>query len=147
MTLSSALTQQLPKVVVVLSTAISLTGCADRSDLVRRAVELSGPAAVDCGDVLATSDPTSALACAAREVEAGGPFRLVLDEVGIDSQVVHALVRTPEGKLIQIWFDSDLSGGHRWLPDSLLSEKPCGSVRFSMTRLGRGTFSCDLPHV
>ncbi len=128
--------------------AVSLTGCARRSDLVQRTIQLSGPEAVDCGDVRLEDDATAALACVKRELLTGRPFRVVLDVHGIDSRIAQALVRSPSGQLVQLRFDSDRMGGQVFFPYPAMWESECKTISLD-DREGRGlqTFSCDQPAV
>jgi hypothetical protein len=74
---------------------------------------LAGAHAIDCGRVLLDGNPKAATNCALSAQKAGKPFRLRYDLQGVDSEVALAIVRTPEGTVCRLLYDSDPSGGGR----------------------------------
>ena len=72
--------------------------------------DLAGPESVDCGWVNIGQDPSKATACALGANAKGKSFRIVYQVQGIDSTVAGGIVRTPEGKLLALEFDSCPSG-------------------------------------
>jgi hypothetical protein len=75
---------------------------------------LAGVHAIDCGRVSLDGNPKAATTCALSAQKAGKPFRVRYDVQGVDSEVALATVRTPEGTVCRLLYDSDPSGGgHR----------------------------------
>ena len=72
--------------------------------------DLAGPESVDCGWVTIGQDPSKATACALDANAKGKPFRIVYQVQGIDSIVAGGIVRTPEGKLLALEYDSCPAG-------------------------------------
>lgn len=79
--------------------------------LEKRSWELAGRDAVDCGSVPLRADPKAATDCALAANKAGKPFRVLYHMQGIDSLVAVAFVRSPDGTLQGLIWDSDPSGG------------------------------------
>jgi len=75
---------------------------------------LIGADGIDCGRVGIRDDPTSATKCALRAQAARKPFRVRYDDMGADSAVAEAMVRTPAGRLSALRYDADPAGagGH-----------------------------------
>jgi len=88
-------------------------------------VELAGVRAVNCGRVPLHGDTKAANDCALRALSGKRPFRVRYDLQGIDSEVAYALVRTPGGRLNEIDFDSDISGGRFPQGAPRITVKPC----------------------
>jgi hypothetical protein len=98
---------------------------------------LAGPSGIDCGRVSRMADPASATECALRAQAKGKPFRVRYDEMGADSVVAVAMVRTPAGSLSVLNYDSDPSGGGRQL-HGLIRPTPCPDpVHLWVNRRGR----------
>ena len=74
---------------------------------------LAGPHAIDCGRVSLNGDPKAATKCALLAQKAGKPFRVRYDLHGIDSETALATVRSPEGTVCRLLYDSDPFGGGR----------------------------------
>ena len=72
---------------------------------------LAGLHGVNCGRVKVRDDPTAATSCALKANADGKPFRVVYNIMGFDAFVAGGVVRTPDGELYGLSFDSDPSGG------------------------------------
>jgi hypothetical protein len=72
---------------------------------------LAGSSGIDCGRVSVRADPAPATKCALRAQAKRKPFRVRYDQMGVDSIVALAMVRTPAGSLSVLHYDSDPSGG------------------------------------
>jgi len=72
---------------------------------------LAGPRGINCGRVPVNGDPKSTTRCALKAQEEERPFRVLYDLQGVDSSVTVGVVRTPEGAVCALTFDSDPSGG------------------------------------
>jgi hypothetical protein len=79
--------------------------------LEKRSRQLAGPNAVDCGRVAPRLEPKKATDCALAANKAGKPFRVRYDMRGIDSFVAVAFVRSPDGTVQGLNYDSDPAGG------------------------------------
>jgi hypothetical protein len=79
--------------------------------LEKRSLQLAGPNAVDCGRVTPRAEPKKATDCALAANKAGKPFRVRYDMQGIDSFVAVAFVRSPDGTVQGLHYDSDPGGG------------------------------------
>lgn len=83
----------------------------------RKARELGGRHAVDCGRVTLHEDPINASNCAMAAFQRHRPFRVRYDLRGIDSNVSAGLVYTPRGKLYEVDWDGDPYGGGGFSPE------------------------------
>jgi hypothetical protein len=81
-------------------------GASSRDAMEEGSRKLAGPKAIDCGRVGIHQDPKLATDCALSAFKAGKPFRVRYDLQGIDSSVAAGLIRTPDGKLYGMVFDS-----------------------------------------
>jgi hypothetical protein len=128
------------------SLALVAVSCASRQSfsawadqLEKQSWELAGSNAVDCGRVPLRSEPKAATACAVAANKAGKPFRVLYDVQGIDSFVAEAYVRSPDGTLQGLLWDSDPSGGGRRGP-GVVNLMQCPSpVHFDVNPQGRLT--------
>jgi len=68
--------------------------------------DLAGPQAIDCGRVGINQNPKAATDCALSAFNARKPFHVRYDFKNIDSSVAAGLIRTPDGKLYGMYFDS-----------------------------------------
>jgi hypothetical protein len=66
---------------------------------------------VNCGRVKVRGSPTAATSCALKANADGKPFRVAYNIMGFDAFVAGGVVRTPDGELYGLSFDSDPSGG------------------------------------
>jgi len=73
--------------------------------------QMMGPSGIDCGSVSIRENPKDATECALGAQKAGEPFRVLYYLQGIDSFVGVAIVRTPDGAVIALQYDSDPMGG------------------------------------
>ncbi len=99
---------------LALTTAVNVAGQSDGlgPDLLeKRSQQLAGPNALDCGRVAPRAEPKKATDCALAANKAGKPFRVRYDMQGIDSYVAVALVRSPDGTVEALSYDSDPAGG------------------------------------
>jgi hypothetical protein len=67
---------------------------------------LAGLSSVNCGRVKIREDASSATQCALQAYAKTQPFRVIYDVQGIDSIVAGGIVRTPEGALLALSYDS-----------------------------------------
>jgi hypothetical protein len=124
--------------------AFIAASCATRQNsgawtdlLERQSWQLAGEKAVDCGRVPLGENPKGAADCALRAYKAGKPFRVLFDVQGIDSFVAEAYVRSPDGTLHGLMWDSDPAGGGRRGP-GIVSEMQCPTpFHFYMAPQGR----------
>lgn len=70
------------------------------------------------------------------------PFRVRYDQAGIDSEVAYSLVRTPKGKVLEIHYDSDPSGGSR--RGEFIAAKDCPKPT-KLVVSQSGTLTCFSP--
>jgi hypothetical protein len=98
---------------------------------------LAGAHAIDCGRVSLDGDPKAATKCALSAQKAGKPFRVRYDVQGVDSEVALATVRTPEGTVCLLLYDSDPSGGGRRGDGVVLSRRCPDPVHLSVDPRGR----------
>jgi hypothetical protein len=96
-----------PILMLVLSVSYWADGVALPSDAMEDgSSKLAGPQAIDCGRVGIRKDPKVATDCALSAFSAGKPFRVRYDFQNIDSSVAAGLLRTADGKLYGMIFDS-----------------------------------------
>ena len=72
----------------------------------RMARRLAGREAINCGRVGWHDGPNEATRCALEAQAEGLPFRVVYESHGIESSYSNALVRTPDGLLFRVFYDS-----------------------------------------
>ena len=96
----------------------------DTDFLDRHSRLLAGPSGIDCGRVSILADPEPATRCALRAQANGKPFHVRYDQMGADSVVALAMVRTPAGSVSVLHYDSDPSGGGRQL-HGIIYPTPC----------------------
>ncbi len=72
----------------------------------RMARRLAGREAINCGRVGWHGDPRSATSCTLAAQAKGLPFRVVYESPGSESSYSNALVRTPDGRLFRLFYDS-----------------------------------------
>jgi hypothetical protein len=76
-------------------------------DPIERATRsLSGNQAIDCGRVVIRGNPSQATHCSLAAQSKGLPFRVVYELQGTDSDIADAFVRTPDGRLFRVAYDS-----------------------------------------
>jgi hypothetical protein len=73
--------------------------------------QLAGSQGVNCGRVAIRENPKAATDCGLSSFKAKKAFRVRYDLHGIDSNLAAGLVLSPNGKLFELYFDSDPSGG------------------------------------
>ena len=73
--------------------------------------ELGGPSSTLCGEVKLHDDPSLPLTCAKAALSSGTPFRLALQEQGVDSILWVGIARGTNGATWLVTFDSDIHGG------------------------------------
>lgn len=71
---------------------------------------LAGWRGVNCGRVKIGQDAAPASQCGLKAQSDGRPFRVVYNIQGFDSRVAGAIVRTPDGQLLALSYDSCPSG-------------------------------------
>jgi len=99
---------------------------------------LAGVWSTDCGRVKVRGDATSATECAQKANAVGKPFRVRYNIQGIDSWIADGIVRTPDGKLFALSFDSCPMGCGFSLMRQRVSVKPCPEpVRLYVNSDGR----------
>lgn len=67
---------------------------------------LAGFRSINCGRIKIGQNPANATTCALKANEAGQPFRVIYNIQGIDSSVAGGIVRTSDGKLFALSYDS-----------------------------------------
>lgn len=93
---------------------------------------LSGPDAQDCGFIAPEDGRGRVRAwrrCAREALVSGRPFRLGYRAFGTDSAYCEVAVRTPEGELIDWFFDFDVTGGSASGSESALWVSRCDAFR------------------
>ena len=73
--------------------------------------DLGGPTSRLCGAVKLHDDPSVPLSCAKAALSSGAPFRLALQEQGVDSILWVGIARGANGATWLVTFDSDIHGG------------------------------------
>jgi len=86
---------------------------------------LTGSRGVNCGRVKVGQDATSATQCALKADANGQPFRVAYEIQGYDSIVAGGIVRTPDGGVFALSFDSCLSGCGYDLFQQSVTVTPC----------------------
>jgi hypothetical protein len=90
---------------------------------------LAGLRSIDCGWVRLREDPSKATSCALDADAKGKAFRVIYQVQGFDAIVAAGIVRTPDGRLLAVSYDSCPSG--------------CGFSFFQQTTQ---VSSCPVPH-
>lgn len=103
---------------------------------------LVGPNAIDCGHVRVEGDRSRSAECLVNAFRAGRPFSVRYDRHGIDSHLETALVRSRDGRLLKLEYDSDVRGGSSLRAKPSLSERPCVG-RLSETAGQPPAFTCE----
>lgn len=124
---------------------------ASSSLLDQRLRTIAGPEAQTCGRVEARESPQKATGCALRTFNSGKPFYVRYDDVGVDSEVAHAIAADPRGNVYFVEFDSMGMSSNHLPPDATMPDGlhtvvvPCSKpVRLRKTREGKLTcFSKD----
>jgi hypothetical protein len=86
---------------------------------------LAGPLSVNCGRVRVGVDASSATQCALQADAKAKPFRVIYNIQGIDAMVAGGIVRTRDGKLLALTYDSCPSGCGFSLLQQRASVTPC----------------------
>ncbi|WP_257449361.1 hypothetical protein [Archangium lipolyticum] len=79
-------------------------------ELVRREAE---PSAVDCGWARKREEWRAVSECVLKADAEGRPFRAIMWLPGIDSEITAGYIRKADGTRMELWSDSDGSGGGR----------------------------------
>ena len=129
-------------VLIVVAATLSIRWRHAHLDLDRHIRSLVGPQAVDCGYVPARSDTTGADACALEQFRSLRPFWVRYGQPGIDSRIEWVFLRAQDGRLVWLWYDSDVRGsGSALFAQPRVFERPCsGQV---LQELGRERFTCE----
>jgi hypothetical protein len=111
-----------------------------RGDFVELAKGLAGERSLDCGDVQLGKDRSLALDCVKSALGGNRPFFAFFDIKGIDSSLSKAVVRTGNGNLLVMLWDSAVNG------DPINSEpaifvKECRSVSIDLEK--HDLFVCE----
>jgi hypothetical protein len=112
--------------------------------LEKRSLQLVGPNAVDYGRVALRANPKKATNCALQANQAGKPFRVRYEWMGVDSYVAHALVRLPDGTVQALSYDSDAMGGGRQRGAEVVSHSQCPTPIHLYTTI-HGQLTCVPP--
>jgi hypothetical protein len=94
------------------SAAASIAGCSPLRDcdLDDTAKKRAGKGAVSCGTVPPDGSRTAANACVEAAFLAGRPFWVRFDKPGTTSKTADVIVRTPEGRVLFLRYDSSPCG-------------------------------------
>lgn len=87
--------------------------------------EAAGRDARDCGLVPLPSSRAAAVSCANAALGDNRPFSVIFQVQGIDSTVYYALARGADGRVEQLTWDSDVSGGSSLMARRRISRDPC----------------------
>src|SRR5262249_31434256 len=110
---------------VALVAAGALALACTRPSLETRVAELAGPDSVNCGRVAGT-EWWVATPCLVEAYAGRRPFFVRYDRQSVDSHLERAIVRTTDGRYVQLDFDSDFRGSGSWLfAKPRLFEQPC----------------------
>jgi hypothetical protein len=71
-----------------------------------KAAYIAGVRGVNCGRVKVRNDATSATQCALKAEAEGRPFRVTYEILGYDAIVAGGIVRTPDGRIFALTYDS-----------------------------------------
>jgi hypothetical protein len=82
--------------------ALLLASCGKPPNLAERASAHAGNSATDCGQLGAGQNPQPSLQCLQTALSSGRPFKVLLDPPFVDSPITTALLRTPEGELLEL---------------------------------------------
>ncbi len=112
--------------VVVLGS--SVPSCATGpsfQDYVEKLRDSAGENAEQCG-VVALGEPRgAAFSCGRAALDEGRPFWLIVQVMGIDSEIFLGLAVDQRGRAWAIDWDSDPSGGSAWITPRGLSKSTC----------------------
>ena len=97
--------------------------------LLSKMKSIAGSGSQDCGDVLLHNNPYVAIECARDAASAGKAYRVAIQLQGIDSLVWQGAARDEHGKLWEVFYDSDPSGGSG--ANASLSVVPCRDIVFA----------------
>ena len=105
---------------------------------------LAGRDAVDCGRVDIHGDSTSATRCSLDAQSEGRSFRVIYNRQGTDSTIADAFIRTLDGRLYRIGYDSRPQGRGFSLLRQRTYSAPClASENFVVDP--RGRLYCHFP--
>jgi|GEM_PF-1185386 len=103
---------------------------------------LAGATTQDCGFLHADSDSEKQIAACAKSVVASGkPFKFGYLSYGYDSGYCDVAIKSSDGQLWSLYYDSDSSGGAgRTNNYSTLAVSRCNRIEFVPGTIGRGSF-------
>ncbi len=107
--------------------------------------EAAGTDASACGVVSLNGSRRAALSCAGAALEEGRPFWVVFQVMGIDSQIFEGLAVDAHGRVQQLTWDSDITGGYEIVARRQIWDKPC--LRPQVVQgTGSGPIECQEEH-
>ncbi|NNC19754.1 hypothetical protein HJC22_28965 [Corallococcus exiguus] len=104
--------QQAPSAAPVGTVRFTTQAHFNDCDIVATARPLADAQSVDCGEARSYEDRLKMRACVEAADAAGKPFIAIFHLPGIDSAISQALLRSANGEHLQLWYDSDPSGGN-----------------------------------
>jgi hypothetical protein len=87
---------------------------------------LGGAAARDCGVVRLRASGAEAVSCVKAALSGAGPFVVIFQRQGFDSEIFLGVVRTGDGELWSVNWDSDVTGGSG--KKSRITKRPCPRI-------------------
>jgi hypothetical protein len=120
-------------IVLLFATLVAVSNC-QATDLVpgtllSKMKSIAGSHSRDCGSVPLHNNPYVAIECAKDATSADKPYRVAVQLQGVDSLVWQAAARDEHGKLWEVFYDSDPSGGSG--ANASLTVVPCREIVFA----------------
>jgi hypothetical protein len=139
------------KIVFLMFIVISACGCSHSPSrlvhenapklLVEKLQNLSGPSARICGTSMFGELPfklerfEEVVACTNEALATKEPFWSAFQRLSDDSSIWEGVARQSDGKLLVVYYDSDIFGGSK-TPEPRLSQSECSSVALGDSFIG-----------
>lgn len=113
-------------------------------NLDRDVSKIAGPSAIDCGFLPLDASRNNRIAteaCAKNAAGNGKPFKFGYGSFGDDSAYCDVAIRGPDGQIISLFYDSDVTGqmGAKGNHSAVWTSR-CKAIKFRPGTLGLGSF-------